>query len=69
MILAFSIAILMLALSFFFSGMEIAFISSSLLKIELKTAQGDRAAQLLSNFKKKSSQILITILIGNNFAL
>ena len=59
----------MLLLSFFFSGMEIAFISSSLLKIELKTAQGDRAAQLLSNFKKKSSQILITILIGNNFAL
>lgn len=59
----------MLALSFFFSGMEIAFISSSLLKIELKTAQGDKAAQLLSQFKKRSSEILITILIGNNFAL
>lgn len=69
MLVYFLIAVAMLSLSFFFSGMEIAFISSSLLKIELKTAQGDKSAQLLSKFKKQTSEILITILIGNNFAL
>lgn len=69
MLTYFVIATAMLVLSFFFSGMEIAFISSSLLKIELKTAQGNKPAQLLSKFKKQTSEILITILIGNNFAL
>lgn len=56
-------------LSFFFSGMEIAFISSNLLKIELKTKQGDRAAKILSGFKKQVPAVIITILIGNNLAL
>lgn len=59
----------MLSLSFFFSGMEIAFISANRLKIELKTVQGDLSARLLSNFKKRTSEVLITILIGNNIAL
>ncbi|MEO0468719.1 MAG: hemolysin family protein [Bacteroidota bacterium] len=64
------IAVLMLSLSFFFSGMEIAFYSSSRLKIELKTVQGNRAATILSNFiKKRGSEAIITILIGNNIAL
>ena len=66
---AFLIAFLMLMLSFFFSGMEIAFISSNLLKIELKTKQGDRAAKILSGFKKQVPAVIITILIGNNLAL
>lgn len=64
-----SLAILMLVLSFFFSGMEIAFLSANRLRIELKARQGSRPAKLLSNFRKKTSQILITILIGNNVAL
>ncbi len=59
----------MLSLSFFFSGMEIAFISANRLKIELKTVQGDLSARLLSGFKKRTSEVLITILIGNNIAL
>ena len=62
-------AILTLSLSFFFSGMEIAFLTANRLKIELKTVQGDRAGEILSNFKKKTSEVLITILIGNNLAL
>ncbi|MCB0851773.1 MAG: DUF21 domain-containing protein, partial [Bacteroidetes bacterium] len=64
-----TIAFIMLSLSFFFSGMEIAFLSASRLKIELKTVQGDRSAKILSDFTKKTSEILITILIGNNLAL
>lgn len=63
------IALITLACSFVFSGMEIAYISASRLKIELRTVQGDRAARILSNFKKKTSEVLITILIGNNLAL
>ncbi|MCI4666844.1 MAG: hemolysin family protein [Bacteroidia bacterium] len=63
------LAILMLALSFFFSGMEIAFLSANRLRIELRARKGSRAAKLLSNFRKRTSQILITILIGNNLAL
>jgi CBS domain containing-hemolysin-like protein len=63
------IALGMLALSFFFSGVEIAFFSVNRLKIELKEKQGNRAARILSNLKKKWKRVLITILIGNNIAL
>ncbi|RMG17953.1 MAG: HlyC/CorC family transporter [Bacteroidetes bacterium] len=64
-----AILLLMLLLSFFFSGMEIAFLSANRLKIELKTAQGSRAGRILSEFKKRIPEVLITILIGNNIAL
>ncbi|GAB4402978.1 MAG: hemolysin family protein [Bacteroidia bacterium] len=63
------LSLLMLALSFFFSGVEIAFLSVSRLKIELKMVQGNQAAAILSDFKKKVPEVLITILIGNNLAL
>lgn len=67
--IALVVLLLMLLFSFFFSGMEIAFISASRLKIELKTSQGSRSAKILSGFKEKTSEVLITILIGNNIAL
>ncbi|MEM6765101.1 MAG: hemolysin family protein [Bacteroidota bacterium] len=63
------ILLLSLVLSFFFSGMEIAFLSSSRLKIELKLRQNVRSAIILSKFTKRVSEVLITILIGNNLAL
>jgi len=63
------IALAMLVLSAFFSGSEIAFVNANNLKIELKTKQGLRSAQILSDFKKNVSEVLITILIGNNLAL
>lgn len=63
------ITLAMLLLSFFFSGMEIAFLTANRFKIELKTKQGLRSARILSEFKKKTSEVLITILIGNNLAL
>ena len=58
-----------LALSFLFSGTEIAFLSASRLKIELKIKQGSRAARLLSSFFDRKEEIIIAILIGNNIAL
>ncbi|TAE46598.1 MAG: HlyC/CorC family transporter [Bacteroidetes bacterium] len=64
-----TLALSTLAFSFLFSGMEAAFLSASLLKIELRLHQNDRAAQLLSHFKQNRSSVLITLLIGNSLAL
>lgn len=61
--------ITMIILSGLFSGLEIAFVSSSRLKIELKNAQGDKAGVLLSRFVKNTSRVITTILVGNNLAL
>lgn len=63
------IAVLMLMLSFFFSGIEIAFLSASNLKIEVKKKQGKRSAIILSALKKKVSKVHPAILIGNTIAL
>jgi len=64
-----SILFTTLALSFLFSGTEIAFLSASRLKIELKLKQGSRAARILSTFNERKEEIIIAILIGNNIAL
>jgi putative hemolysin len=53
----------------FFSGIEIAFVSTSRLKIELKSAQGDKAGLLLSKFVKNTPRVITTALVGNNLAL
>lgn len=60
---------LMLIFSALFSGIEIAFVSTSKLKIELKSAQGDKVGKRLSYFVKHTPRIITTILIGNNLAL
>jgi putative hemolysin len=62
-------ALLMLAISFFFSGIEIAFLSANNLKIEVKKQQGRRSAIILSELKKKTSRVHPAILIGNTIAL
>ena len=55
--------------SAFFSGLEIAFISSNKLKIELDSKQGHLNARILSFFASKSSSFIGTMLLGNNVAL
>ena len=64
-----SIAALSLSFSAFFSGMEIAFISSSKLKIELDYKKGLFSAKILSFFSKKPAWFIAAMLIGNNTAL
>lgn len=58
-----------LALSALFSGSEIAFISSSKLRVELKRKRGSRRGQILANFFEHPAHFLGTMLVGNNIAL
>lgn len=63
------IILLSLIASAFFSGLEIAFITSNKLRIELENKQGNFSAKILSYFNKYPSRYLGTMLLGNNIAL
>jgi CBS domain containing-hemolysin-like protein len=58
-----------LLFSAFFSGMEIAFISSSSLKVEIDKKQEKLSGILLSRFFKRPSQFIGVMLLGNNITL
>ena len=63
------IIIIMLLLSAFFSGMEIAYVSSNKIHIEIEKKQGDFLATILTRLTEKPSKFIATMLIGNNIAL
>ncbi|MBS1559593.1 MAG: HlyC/CorC family transporter [Bacteroidetes bacterium] len=58
-----------LVFSFFFSGIEIAFLASNKLQIELKGKQGKTWGLIMSKFLKKPSSFIATTLIGNTVSL
>ena len=63
------IIISMLLLSAFFSGMEIAYVSSNKIHIEIEKNQGDFLGNILKRITAKPSKFIATMLIGNNIAL
>lgn len=63
------VIVLMLLLSGFFSGMEIAFVSSSRLKQELDLKRKLLSARILSVFYNNPSRFIGALLLGNNIAL
>ena len=63
------IILVTLIFSAFFSGMEIAFVSSNNLKIELDKSKGLLSGKILSGFNKHPSRFIGALLLGNNIAL
>ncbi|WP_372918549.1 hemolysin family protein [Salegentibacter sp.] len=63
------IIVLSLIFSAFFSGMEIAYVSSNKIYIEIEKRQNDFLANVLKRLTKKPSKFIATMLVGNNIAL
>lgn len=64
-----TVIVFSLIASAFFSGMEIAFLTSNKLRIELERKQGSIAAKIFSYFIQNQSKYIGTMLVGNNIAL
>ena len=64
-----TIVIVTLLFSAFFSGIEIAFISSNRLKLELDKKSDSFISKTIAIFSKDESNFIATMLIGNNIAL
>ena len=66
---AYIIILITLFFSAFFSGMELAYLSSNRLKIEVEKSQGTWQGKLKNIFYKNQSTMIALLLLGNNFAL
>ncbi|MGL5960146.1 MAG: hemolysin family protein [Bacteroidales bacterium] len=60
--------VLMLCCSAFFSGLEISFLTSNKLKIEIDRQKGSLYTYIVSVFMRYQGQFISTILVGNNLA-
>lgn len=64
-----SIIILCLILSAFFSGMEIAFVSSNKIYLEIEKKQDNFVSRILTKLTEKPTNFIVSMLIGNTIAL
>jgi len=60
--------IILLFVSFFFSGSETALTAANKMKLQTKAGNGDKKSEKLLNLISKPSEFITTILIGNNIA-
>ena len=65
------ITVLLISLLFsaFFSGMEIAFVSSNKIRLEIQKTQKKGFSALLKHITKSPSRFIVSMLVGNNIAL
>lgn len=64
-----AVLLVMLALSAFYSGSEMAFVSSNKLLIEIGRSRHPRLASIIDIFYAHSPLIITTILVGNNITM
>ena len=69
MITAIAVILLSLLFSAFFSGMEIAYLSSNKLKLEIGKKGNPRLNHVLDTFLRHPGRYITTLLVGNNIAL
>src|SRR5690606_30496072 len=67
--MAFALIVLMLGLSAFFSGSEIAFVTVNRLKAEVRAQRAGVPGTIVREFLRDPATVLTTTLVGNNVAL
>ena len=67
--LSIALVVVMLVLSAFFSGMEIAFVNKNRLRLEIDRKQSRMFDYIAGLFSRHQGQYITTILVGNNIAL
>ena len=69
MSVALTVLLVSLLLSAFFSGMEIAFVSSNKIRLEIQKTQRKGFGSLLKTITQSPSRFIVSMLVGNNIAL
>lgn len=64
-----SVIIVCLLLCAFFSGMEIAFVSSNKIYLEIEKKQDNFLSNILTKLTEKPSKFIATMLVGNNVSM
>ena len=64
-----TITLISLVLSAFFSGVEMAFVTSDRVRVELDVSKGGMLASIVNRFYSNSEIFISTLLVGNNVVL